>query len=60
MAVEEITIGTLVQTADHGLQPVRWIGRRKLSPVHLLCAPQLRPVRISVKRAWWRHARNMT
>lgn len=47
MAVEEITIGTLVQTADHGLQPVRWIGRRKLSPVHLLCAPQLRPVRIS-------------
>jgi hypothetical protein len=29
--VEELAPGTLVVTGDHGLQPVRWIGRRTVS-----------------------------
>lgn len=28
--VEDLTLGDLVQTADHGSQPVRWLGARSL------------------------------
>ncbi|MEM1150793.1 MAG: Hint domain-containing protein [Pseudomonadota bacterium] len=28
--VEELNVGDLILTADHGLQPLRWIGRRDL------------------------------
>lgn len=44
--VERIAVGDLVQTADHGLQPVRWIGSRRLDSIDLAMAPQLLPVRI--------------
>jgi Hint domain len=30
VAVEEIAVGDLVETMDHGPQPVRWIGRRRV------------------------------
>ena len=30
VAVEDLRVGDLVQTLDHGLQPVRWIGSRKV------------------------------
>ena len=44
--VEKIAVGDLVQTADHGFQPVRWIGSRRLDAIDLATAPQLLPVRI--------------
>ncbi|MFN4099176.1 MAG: Hint domain-containing protein, partial [Pararhodobacter sp.] len=46
MAVEELEVGDLVLTKDDGLQPVRWIGFRKLSASALRGAPNLRPIRI--------------
>ncbi|TNJ42095.1 Hint domain-containing protein [Phaeobacter sp. B1627] len=42
--VERIRVGDLIQTADNGLQPVVWIGRRLLSSANLAQYPQLRPV----------------
>lgn len=44
VAVETLTPGALVMTADHGAQPVRWVGRAKID---LGQNPQLRPVRIA-------------
>lgn len=43
--VETLAVGDLVQTLDHGLQPIRWIGSRRLEH-ELVAAPRLRPVRI--------------
>ncbi|SLN20101.1 hypothetical protein AQS8620_00504 [Aquimixticola soesokkakensis] len=45
-AVEALRVGDLVQTADNGLQPVRWIGARKLSGARLFAMPWVRPVRL--------------
>ncbi|GAB5430695.1 MAG: hypothetical protein EpisKO_00650 [Epibacterium sp.] len=42
--VEEIREGDLVQTADNGLQPVIWVGDRRLSASDLARHPHLRPV----------------
>lgn len=36
----------LVVTKDGGLQPIRWIGRRRLSAADLAAKPELRPIRI--------------
>ena len=44
--VEKLSVGDLVQTADNGLQPVRWIGSRTLDAVDLAASPNLRPIRI--------------
>lgn len=44
--VEDLAVGDLVWTHDHGLQPIRWIGRRKLDRIDLTLAPKLRPIRI--------------
>jgi len=44
--VESLLPGDLIWTADHGLQPVRWIASRRLSALDLLLRPQLRPIRI--------------
>ena len=44
--IESLKVGDLVLTADHGLQPVRWIGRRCLGSEALAAKPRLRPVRI--------------
>ena len=38
--------GDLVRTLDHGLQPVRWVGARRLSAAELAAAEKLRPIRI--------------
>lgn len=45
--VEMLAEGTEVLTADRGLQPLRWIGSRKLSAADLQARPELRPIRIS-------------
>lgn len=45
--VEDLKVGDLVLTKDRGPQPVRWIGRRKLSAATLLSHPNLRPIRIT-------------
>ena len=45
--VEALRVGDLVETADNGPQPIRWIGSRTLGAEALAARPKLRPVRIS-------------
>ena len=47
VAVEELQPGDLVCTLDHGPQPVRWVGKARLSGAALAAAPHLVPVRIA-------------
>jgi len=44
--VERIAVGDAVVTRDAGLQPVRWIGSRRVSAAELAARPELRPVRL--------------
>lgn len=46
VAVEDLKVGDLVQTFDHGLQPLRWVGRRHLDARELAENENLRPIRI--------------
>lgn len=46
IAVEDLRPGQLVVTRDHGLQPIRWVGGRKLHAAELRLMPKLRPIRI--------------
>jgi Hint domain len=43
-AVETLRPGDLVRTFDHGLQPLRWIGRVTLSAAHLSLHPEHVPI----------------
>ncbi|WP_022707094.1 Hint domain-containing protein [Paracoccus zeaxanthinifaciens] len=45
--VERLDVGSLIRTADHCLQPIRWIGTRHLSWQEVAAKPALRPIRIS-------------
>jgi hypothetical protein len=47
VAVENLVPGDLVVTRDHGLQPLRWTGQRRLTLRQLLADPDLQPVRIA-------------
>ena len=47
VTIEELAVGDLIVTRDHGLQPLRWIGQRDLSLADLIVQPQLQPVRIA-------------
>jgi Ca2+-binding RTX toxin-like protein len=47
VAVEALAAGDLVVTRDNGLQPLRWVGSRRLSYTELLARPALQPVRIA-------------
>ena len=47
VAVENLGVGDLIETQDHGLQAIRWIGCRKLDAIDLRLHPKLRPIRIS-------------
>jgi Ca2+-binding RTX toxin-like protein len=48
VAVEALLPGDLVQTRDHGLQPLRWVGMRSVSGAELRAKPELQPVRIGL------------
>lgn len=48
VAVEDLSTGDLVLTRDNGMQPLRWVGQRRLSYLQLLARPHLQPVRIPV------------
>ena len=44
--IEVLRTGDMLHTRDNGLQPIRWIGSRKLSAAELQAFPNLRPIRI--------------
>ena len=44
--VETLKVGDDVLTLDHGYQPIRWIGCRRIGAAELRGNPRLRPVRI--------------
>ena len=44
---ETLQPGDLVETRDHGFQPLRWIGKRHLTPRELRARPALQPIRIA-------------
>lgn len=46
-AIETLREGDMVQTKDNGLQPLNWIGQRRMTGARLFAMPQLRPVRIA-------------
>ena len=46
VAIERLKAGDLVLTRDHGLQPIRWIGARRLDAAELADDPTLQPVLI--------------
>ncbi|HMO07502.1 MAG TPA: Hint domain-containing protein [Paracoccaceae bacterium] len=45
--VERLRPGDLVETADHGPRPLRWIGRRHYTQAEVAAQPELAPVRIA-------------
>lgn len=46
IAVENLRIGDLIVTRDHGPQPIRWIGSKRLDNPTLKAIPRLLPIRI--------------
>ncbi|MFQ1701517.1 Hint domain-containing protein [Loktanella agnita] len=44
--VEELHVDDIVVTADHGAQPIRWIGRKHLDAATLAAKPNMQPIRI--------------
>nr|WP_276616095.1 Hint domain-containing protein [Rhodobacter sp. SGA-6-6] len=44
--VEDLRPGDRVMTRDHGLQELRWVGRKLLGPAELAAEPKLQPVLI--------------
>lgn len=44
--IEDLVVGDIIQTLDHGLRPLRWIGCRHLGARELTENPNLRPIRI--------------
>ncbi|MBK5933965.1 intein [Rhodovulum imhoffii] len=43
--IESLQIGDLVETADHGPRPIRWIGKRTYYKSDLRLHPEYRPVK---------------
>jgi len=44
--IEQLSVGDLVITQDHGLQAIRWIGEKKITGARLFAYPHLQPIRI--------------
>jgi Ca2+-binding RTX toxin-like protein len=47
VAIETLKPGDLVETLDHGPQPLLWIGQRHVNDAELTANEELRPIRIS-------------
>jgi len=47
VAIENLRPGDLVNTLDHGPQPLLWVGQRHVDDAELTANPELRPVLIS-------------
>jgi hypothetical protein len=47
IAIEALSAGDIVLTADHGAQPIRWVGRTYLPAAVLAKCPEFRPIRIA-------------
>ncbi|WGH79344.1 Hint domain-containing protein [Jannaschia ovalis] len=47
-AIEDLDPGDRVLTRDDGLQPIEWMGMRRISGARLYAMPGLRPVRLRV------------
>lgn len=47
ISVENLEVGNLILTMDHGMQPLRWMGSKKLSSDDLTAHPKLKPIKIS-------------
>lgn len=45
-AIEELQPGDLIETRDHGLQQIRWIGSRAITAAEIGKRANLRPIRI--------------
>lgn len=45
--IEDLSPGDLIETRDHGAQPLRWIGASHQSGADLIAAPHLRPIHIA-------------
>lgn len=56
VTVENLQVGDLVMTMDDGMQPLRWMGRKKLCDGDLAASPKLKPIRHPGLGAWQRHA----
>lgn len=46
VCIADLAAGDLVQTMDNGLQPIRWLGSRKIDAIDLRMNEKLYPVRI--------------
>ncbi len=46
VAAGDLQVGDMVRTRDHGMQPLRWIGKRVLEAAELAALPHIRPIRI--------------
>ena len=44
--IEDLRVGDLLKTADGRYEPIRWIGKKNISPRHLRNNPRLRPILI--------------
>ena len=47
VAIEDLNVGDLVFTLDHGYQALRWIGSRHINPDLLESHENLRPIRLA-------------
>jgi hypothetical protein len=47
LQAQDLRVGDMVWTADHGLQPVKWLGKTKLSANYLAHDPKQQPITLT-------------
>jgi hypothetical protein len=47
LPAQDLNVGDMVWTADHGFQPVQWLGRTKLSAEYLSQHPKQQPITLT-------------